>query len=123
MALCCLQVFKYVLQYLRARRDSKAFSLPNSLSPDIAAAVTDEAGFLGLPELQTYSLRHTGEYEYKMTSHNVHHDENRWTKVSGVSSYSIVVNPGWELVSHCFAPNSTDWLYVTSRRLKPLCNE
>lgn len=64
---CCMQVFKYVLQYLRAKRDSKAFSLPASLSSDTVTAVTEEAMFLGLPELQTASTRPTGEYEYNWT--------------------------------------------------------
>ena len=64
---CCMQVFKYILQYLRAKRNSKAFSLPASLSSDTAAAIAEEAVFLGLPELQTASTRPTGQYEYIWT--------------------------------------------------------
>ena len=67
---CCTQVFKYVLQYLRAKRDSKAFSLPASLGADTAAAVAEEAVFLGLPELKMASTRPTGEYEYIWTTCN-----------------------------------------------------
>ena len=129
-----MQVFKYVLQYLRAKRDSKVFSLPASLSPDTAAAVADEAVFLGLPELKTASMRCTGEYEYLFTCHNTNdHYSNqvnlsrKWTDLSAdkrfphdVQSQPVLARPGWELVSIHW---ETRYAFLTWRRLKPLCNE
>ena len=110
-----MQVFKYVLQYLRARRDSKAFSLPASLSSDTAAAVAEEAVFLGLPELQKASIRPTGGYEYDFTYYQLSPGANapKWP--------NTYVKPGWELVSThlaCNGSGNTNTL-VVCRRLKP----
>ena len=112
-----MQVFKYVLQFLRARRDGRAFSLPDSQSSDIAAAVADEAVFLGLSELQTASLRFSRQYQYDFKHYSA-------DDILRKNSSSGLVTPGWELVSVTpHTQGSKDGFYgshlVICRRLKP----
>ena len=104
-----MQVFKYILQYLRARRDSKAFSLPASLDSERAAAVADEAAFLGLPELQTASIRGTVEYEYDFKEY---YDHDR-----GIVNFPGVVKSGWELVSVTPLVSGSRMGFITTRQL------
>ena len=118
-----MQVFKYILQYLRAKRDSKPFNLPASVSPDTASAVADEAVFLGLPELQSASMRPTGEYEYDIRYYGEYSDvrDCLYRKDS-----PAVVHSGWELVSaHVgFTGNGNyNTLLIVCRRLIPLCDD
>lgn len=65
-----LQVFKYILQYLRAVRDQQPFACAESLTRDQLAAIAAEAHFYGLADLYRATLeRNTkAEYEYKYFS-------------------------------------------------------
>ena len=116
---CCMQVFKHILQFLRANRDSKPFILPASVSQDTAAAVADKAVFLGRPDLHTASMRRTGEYEYDFRYYREYSEirDCLYKKHS-----PVVVEPGWELVSALLGFTGGgiyNTLLVICRRLKP----
>ena len=95
-------------------------ALPDSLSPDAAAAVADEAVYLGLPELQRASMRmrRTGKCVYDSKSYNLDAQEN------SVYDTTPAVKSGWELFSaHLSCTGGFRSLCVICKRLKPLCNE
>lgn len=93
-----LQVFKHVLQYLRAVRDQQPFACAESLSRDQLAAIAAEAHFYGLADLERATLeRNTqAEYEYKYFL-TVDSGE-------GSSSRTFVYNPKVQIYPGC--PNS-----------------
>ena len=104
-----MQVFKYVLQYLRARRDSEAFRMPNALSEDTADAIWDEAEFFGLPGLSKLlecaedpQLPVEYEYDFQM---RLTYDLCSWG-----------IRDGWELVSANSMYGENNNLLVICRR-------
>lgn len=64
---CVLQLFKHVLQYLRAARDQQRFVCGTSLSVDELAAIAAEARFYGLANLERAAAdcHNNVRFEYK----------------------------------------------------------
>ena len=110
-----LQVFKHVLQYLRAVRDQQPFACAESLTRDQLAAIAAEAHFYGLADLERATLeRNTkAEYEYKYFS-TVDDGE-------GSSSRTFVYNPKVQILPHYNDKAVISWQIVgeSSRAIIP----
>ena len=97
--------------YLRARRGSKEameYSLPASLSADTAAAVAEEATFLGLPELLATSWCRVEELQPLEYVYNFKTRQKYDLESKGIPS-------GWELVSANSIAGDKDYMLVICR--------